>query len=84
VVVQNGTVVSVTFLPDPTQSVDATSYPTVEGLFDTIRDGLDRAGSIEVTYDAARGYPTRIAIDWVKNAIDDEIAYTVTEFSVTP
>jgi Family of unknown function (DUF6174) len=84
VVVQNGTIVSVTFVPDPTQSVDVSSYPTVEDLFDTIRDGLDHAGSIDVTYDAARGFPTRIAIDWVKNAIDDEITYMVTEFSATP
>jgi hypothetical protein len=83
VVVQNGTVVSVTFLPDPTQSVGVSGYPTVEGLFDTIRDGLDRAGSIDVTYDAARGFPTRMAIDWVKNAVDDEITYTVSEFNAS-
>lgn len=84
VVVQNGTVVSVTFLPDPTLSVTVNGYPTVDSLFYTIRDGLDRAGSIDVTYDAARGFPTRIAIDWVKNAIDDEITYTVTEFTEVP
>src|SRR5262245_33932657 len=35
VLVQNGAVVSVTFLPDPTQSVGVNGYPTVESLFDT-------------------------------------------------
>ena len=33
-------------------------------------------------YDPQRGYPTRIGIDYIANAIDDEINYTILDFHV--
>ena len=35
-----------------------------------------------VRYDGAYGYPVSIQIDWVAGAVDDEVSYHITEFSV--
>jgi hypothetical protein len=57
-------------------------HPTVEGLFDQIDAALDRdPDKIEVVYDSALGYPTRIAVDFVAMAVDDEVTYSATELS---
>ncbi len=50
--------------------------PTVDELFDLIEDAQQNADSWEVQY-SDDGYPTRIDIDWITNAIDDEISYTI-------
>ncbi|MEZ4588211.1 MAG: DUF6174 domain-containing protein [Gemmatimonadales bacterium] len=55
-------------------------YPDVPGLFAIIERELDRpAASLEVEYDPVRGYPTRIVVDPIRNAVDDEYSYLVTE-----
>jgi len=51
-------------------------YETVDDLFDIVRDALTNADSIEVTYDEKLGYPTQITIDFIANAIDDELWIT--------
>jgi hypothetical protein len=50
--------------------------------FAQIREALDdpKAGKVAVRYDAHRGFPRRASIDRIKNAIDDEIAWTVDRF----
>ncbi len=51
---------------------------TIPGAFALIREVLttsDRDASVSVDYDAARGYPARIAVDPIPNAVDDE--YTI-------
>ena len=58
-------------------------FPAVEGLFAIVDDAVARnAAQLDVQYDAERGFPVRIAIDYLKNAIDDEITYVVTDFKV--
>jgi hypothetical protein len=52
---------------------------TVEDLFAYIDDSA-KADDVSVTYDPHLGYPTSIAVDWRKNAIDDEVTITVTNF----
>ncbi|MEP7001727.1 MAG: DUF6174 domain-containing protein [bacterium] len=61
----------------------STAYSTIEGLFGIVEDARSRnAAQLDVVYDPERGYPTRISIDYVAKAIDDEVAYTVTDFHV--
>lgn len=55
---------------------------TVEGLFAVAEDSLSNADQVEVTYDTRYGFPTSISVDWIKMAIDDEIAYYVGAFKV--
>jgi len=56
-------------------------YDTMDEVFLVIDDALKRgAEEISVTYDETVGFPASIYIDFVKQAVDDEIAYEVTEF----
>ncbi|NJN79745.1 MAG: hypothetical protein HC797_04325 [Anaerolineales bacterium] len=87
--VKDGEVVSIT-------SVDGTaidssdpayetynSYATIDRLFSEL--GLDLAGEADevvVTYDPTYGFPTSIAIDYIKEAIDDELSLQVSEFQI--
>jgi hypothetical protein len=51
-------------------------YLTVPELFDFVEDAIDRrAHEIDVRYDPESGYPTHIRIDYVENAIDEEMAF---------
>jgi hypothetical protein len=59
------------------------SAPTIEDLFDEIRDALDgTAFSVTADYDADMGYPIRVSIDYIENAIDDEMAFDVSLFQL--
>ena len=62
----------------------APSYATVRdvaGLFTLIRKAIDDgADKLEVTYDAQLGYPTFINIDYITNAVDDELQVRTSEF----
>lgn len=81
ITVRSGAVVS---------SVDAETgepvptYATVRditALFTLIRKAIDDgADRLEVTYDAQLGYPTFINIDYIKNAVDDELQVRTSEF----
>lgn len=53
----------------------------VPQLFALIRDAIMRdAYSLSVTYDATYGFPTQINIDYIGNAIDDELSVKTSEF----
>jgi hypothetical protein len=53
-------------------------------LFDLIRDALARdAYSLNVTYDADYGFPVQINIDYIGNAVDDELNVSVSGFQPT-
>jgi hypothetical protein len=72
--VSNGTVVdtrdATTGAPPPAQYQSR----TVPDLFAVIHDAIGRdADQIDVDYDPELGYPTRIAVDYVKQAADEEI-----------
>lgn len=60
------------------------SYATVRdiaALFTLIRKAIDDgADRLEVTYDSQLGYPTFINIDYIKNAVDDELQVRTSEF----
>ena len=78
VVVRDGLRLSVTDTTtgEPIPAQFAQYYLTVEELFDFIADAIERrAHSIDVEYHAAFGYPTSIRIDYIENAIDEEMAF---------
>ena len=82
VVVRDG-VSEVTYVAngEPADSKHFGKYDTVGELFSVIDDALTRKpGEISITYDESLGFPASIRIDFVKQAADDEIAYTVSEF----
>ena len=59
-----------------------TRFDTIPELFGQLRRALDdpQAGEVKVRYDAGRGFPRTASIDRIKNAIDDEIGWTVDRF----
>jgi len=76
--VRSGTRLSVTDVTtgQPIPAEWAQYYPTVDGLFEFIADAIaQKAHSIEVEYHAVLGYPTSIRIDYIENAIDEEMAF---------
>ncbi|MCI0435794.1 MAG: DUF6174 domain-containing protein [Gemmatimonadetes bacterium] len=78
VVVRNGARISVTVVAtgEPIPEQFSQYYLTVEELFDFILDAWDRdAHEVEVTYHATLGYPTSIDVDYLENAIDEEMSY---------
>lgn len=49
---------------------------TVSQLFDEVRAGLVSTNVLRsVTYDPTLGYPTRLSLDPVPSAVDDEVTY---------
>jgi Family of unknown function (DUF6174) len=83
VVVRNGQRVSVTDVETgmPIAENFAQYYLTIDELFDFIADAIDRkAYQIDVTYDAAYGFPRQISIDYLENAIDEEMAFEASSF----
>ncbi|GIV59918.1 MAG: hypothetical protein KatS3mg043_1007 [Rhodothermaceae bacterium] len=57
-------------------------FPTIDGFFDLVAQAQAGADSLMVLYDPVWGVPTRIVIDWVEHAIDDEIRYEIHGLSV--
>ena len=55
-------------------------YKTIAGIFDELESAIGDASDIEVTYEDTNGFPTEISIDWIRNAVDDEIYYGVSNF----
>ena len=57
---------------------------TVEEAFDFIAYiQTQDVASLSVEYDAIYGFPKNINIDYIKDAIDDEISYVYTDFEIT-
>lgn len=58
------------------------SYPTVDSLF-SILERAQKAtpAGVTVNFDPTYHYPSRIFVDPVKNAADDDITYTVQKFT---
>ncbi len=60
-------------------------FPTVDGLFALVRSAIeDGAYEVRVMYHAVLGVPIDIWIDYIENAIDDELGVTVTESVEAP
>lgn len=82
VAVSGGQVVDRTYIESnaPVPSSFEDLFPSVEGLFDILRDAIARdAHVIEVTYDVETGVPIDFWIDYAENIADEELGFRVTE-----
>jgi hypothetical protein len=50
---------------------------TVFGVFAEIEQALREADSFTAEYHPDLGYPTNVYIDWIANAADEEVSYTI-------
>ncbi len=86
IVVQNRLVMSRTVVstqaPLPANLHDL--YPDIPGLFATIKDAYVRADAVTVSFDRQYGFPSDATIDYIKNAVDDELSLKVSNFVVLP
>ncbi len=58
------------------------SYSTIDKLFAVIADAqAQNAATITVNYEAALGYPTFTFIDYSATIADDELSFSVTNFT---
>ena len=82
--VGNGVVVSRRYVQtgQPVSARYVELFPSMEGVFDLLEDALDReAGRIDVRYDSRYGFPFDATIDYVLNAVDDELSFRVRAFT---
>lgn len=82
VTVSNGAVVSRIRVRDdaPVDSTAAGAFVSIDELFEIIGRALDSgAASISAVYDAALGYPLEISIDYIRNAVDDEVSWRASD-----
>jgi hypothetical protein len=66
----------------PVEAYLFATIPTVPELFDIIENAFSRnAHDVEASYDGTYGYPVHVAIDYDRNAIDEEYGFTITGFT---
>ena len=69
----------------PVPGTFAELFPTVDGLFALVRSAIEGgAYEVRVTYHAVLGVPIDVWIDYIENAVDDELGLTVTESVEAP
>ena len=54
----------------------------IEHLFELIDQAALEANTVDVTYDTRYGFPTKVAIDWSGQSLDDEQQFYVRDFDV--
>lgn len=58
-------------------------YSTINSVFSSLKeDYAGKADEITVTYDTTYFYPASISIDYIKNAMDDEVSIYIENFEV--
>ncbi len=57
-------------------------YNTIERLFDYTAEAQKNADKVTVTYNNTYGYPTLVNIDNIKEAVDDELSLSVSNFEI--
>jgi hypothetical protein len=62
----------------------ASQYPDIPGLFAVVEEAATEADELDTEFDATYGFPTSISIDWIENAVDDEVAYVMQDFVAGP
>jgi hypothetical protein len=60
-------------------------YATIDSLFTKLgSDSIQKADQVAVKYDSTYGFPTEINIDFIKNAVDDELYLGASGFEQLP
>jgi hypothetical protein len=81
VTVEDGQPVRVQVNGKDVQAADAAPFLlTIDGLLAEARRALVEGGTVAAQFDPATGRPTRLDIDYLPNAIDDELSIVVTDF----
>ena len=84
VTVVDGKPTQVKSLQKVLNSSDVTGYPlTVDALLEKAADGVRGGGTVRGTYDP-NGVPTQLTIDFVPNAVDDELSFGRVSFDPAP
>lgn len=86
--VANGTLKSMAYndgtpVP-PDQLPTFARYSPIDTMFSFTADALHRADEVKVEYDATYGFPSTVQIDYMKDAVDDELALSITNFERLP
>jgi hypothetical protein len=76
VTVRDGQPVSV----EPAPLAEGDVPRTMDELFDVIEQAIGEADAVNVEYDDELGYPVRVDVDVIEEAIDDEQTYEVSAF----
>jgi hypothetical protein len=66
----------------PVGPAQLAEYQTVDGLFDFLRDGAERADWLRAEFDRTLGFPRSAYVDWDRAAADEELGFEL--LSVTP
>jgi periplasmic copper chaperone A len=87
--VQDGKVVSMEYQSgkdiDPGHRELFKKYETIDRIFDELEAGLNGAADqVTVKYDPTYGFPAEATIDVVKEAADDELYLTISDFEALP
>ncbi|NES82144.1 MAG: hypothetical protein F6K10_12490 [Moorea sp. SIO2B7] len=85
VLVRKNVVTSVTNAEtnQPISNPNLESYKSIDELFEVIEKAVKKgAAQILVDYDSQFGYPSRINIDYIKMAADDEITFLATDLVI--
>ncbi len=60
-------------------------FATIDRIFLELEsDAIKEADEVTVTYDETYGFPTQINIDYIKDAVDDELGLILSGFEVLP
>jgi len=57
---------------------------SIDQVFDEVAADYSDGYGMKVTYDAARGFPASVAVDPIRNAIDDEYQISLTDYQRLP
>ncbi len=87
IVVRGDSVVSVENRGPRNVPIDTSVYSgwvvSIDGLFDELELAIARdADRVDIEFDQQFSYPQQVRIDYIKNAIDDEMSFQVTRFQV--
>jgi hypothetical protein len=84
--IKNGEIVSITDNTGNPVAADKLSwfeqYDTIERLFDYTAAAQKNADEVIVTYDSEYGFPAQVNIDNIKEAVDDELSLSVSNFEI--
>lgn len=81
VVVREGRVAGVSDVEtgEPLAPEVAAFFLSVDEIFDALAAGIAEGARVEATYDPVLGYPVHVLVDPVSSAIDDEVAYDISD-----
>jgi hypothetical protein len=55
-------------------------YNTIDKVFDYVGGAIKEADETTIEYDPTYGFPSTVSVDWIKQAVDDEMDLTLSNF----